>query len=108
MTHTTGEPFPSAEAAWLWACAAHSSIPKASAIDAAMRSLCRRGDIDNTHTRVAYIWGERGRAPDPAIADERTQARLWTEAMDALTWPLIVCGIVVRASKNAEQNEATL
>ncbi len=56
--------------------------------------LYRRRRIDLVHARVLRIWGERGRAPNPASAGERRDAVLWREALDRLEWPLRVKGII--------------
>lgn len=105
------EPFRSAEQAWLWTMAAllarHAGasrpgggIPRPCDPDdviVCLDGLYRRKRIDLAHARVLRAWGERGHAPDARVPAERAEARLWTEAMDLLAWPLRVRGIVVDA-----------
>ena len=57
-------------------------------------ALYRRRRIDLVHARILRIWGERQAPPNPAVASERCDWRLWREAMDRLEWPLRVKGIV--------------
>jgi hypothetical protein len=57
-------------------------------------ALYRRRRIDLVHARILRIWGERQTAPTPAVASERSDWRLWREALDRLEWPLRVKGIV--------------
>jgi hypothetical protein len=56
--------------------------------------LYRQRRIDLQHARILRIWGERQQAPDPNYPRERTDARLWREALNRLEWPLRVKGIV--------------
>lgn len=102
-------PFRSAEQAWHWAIAA---------LLARREGTCRRGvglvrpcDPDDIirsldqlyrghrisllHARVLRVWGERQSAPDAKYPSERTEARLWLEALERLEWPLRIKGIVV-------------
>ena len=102
------EPFRDAEQAWLWTMAAllarHAGasrpgggVPRPCDPDdviLCLDSLYRRKRIDLAHARVLRAWGERGIAPDARLPAERTEARLWAEAMDLLDWPLRVRGIV--------------
>ena len=46
------------------------------------------------HARVLRAWGERQMAPSVAVAAERHDHLLWTEALERLEWPLRVKGIV--------------
>jgi hypothetical protein len=57
-------------------------------------TLYRRRRIDLAHARILRIWGERRIAPNPAYVGERSDWRLWREAVGALEWPLRVKGIV--------------
>ncbi len=57
-------------------------------------TLYRRRRVDLVHARILRIWGERQMAPNPAVAGERCDWRLWQEAMERLEWPLRVKGIV--------------
>jgi hypothetical protein len=102
------EPFRSAEHAWLWTMAAliarHSgasrpggAVPRPCEPDdviLCLDALYRRKRIELAHARVLRAWGERGCPPDARLPAERTEARLWGEAMALLDWPLRVRGIV--------------
>lgn len=102
------EPFRNAEQAWLWTMAAllarHAGasrpgggVPRPCDPDdviLCLDSLYRRKRIDLAHARVLRSWGERGMAPDGRLPAERTEARLWAEAMGLLEWPLRVRGII--------------
>jgi len=57
-------------------------------------TLYRRRRVDLVHARILRIWGERQMAPNPALAGERCDWRLWREALERLEWPLRVKGIV--------------
>jgi hypothetical protein len=56
--------------------------------------LYRRRRIDLLHARILRIWGERGMAPNPNYFAERSDAKIWREALERLEWPLRVKGIV--------------
>lgn len=56
--------------------------------------LYRRRRIDLHHVRILRLWGHRGRAPNPALASERGDWRVWREALDRLDWPLRSLGIL--------------
>jgi hypothetical protein len=100
-------PFRSAEHAWFWTMAAlrarHDGARTARNPNAVARpcdpddvvkcldGLYRQRRIDLTHARILRTWGERQTAPTPA---ERTEWRLWQEAISRLEWPLRVKGIV--------------
>ena len=97
--------FPSAEDAWYWtvACLAArhgdgSPPPVRSCrpedVLHCLDRLYRRRRVQLVHVRIMRLWGERGRAPNPAHALERCDWRFWREAMDRLDWPLRQCGIV--------------
>jgi hypothetical protein len=104
------EPFRSAEEAWLWTMAALVARREGARYTAnqgrvtrpcepddvvkCLDALYRRRRIDLVHARILRIWGERQAAPNPAYAGERSDARLWREALDRLEWPLRVKGIV--------------
>ena len=108
-TGAVPEPFRSAEQAWFWTIAALTarhegatrpggSVPRPCDPDDVMRCLdllYYRKRIDLSHARVLRDWGERGVAPDGRYPAERTEARLWQEALERLDWPLRVRGIVV-------------
>jgi len=103
-------PFHSAEEAWFWTMAAlrarhdgarsarnPNAIPRPCEPDDVLKcldGLYRQRRIDLVHARIMRIWGERGTTPNPAWASERSDARLWREAMGRLEWPLRVKGIV--------------
>ena len=108
-TGMPAEPFRSAEQAWFWTIAAltarHAgatraggSVPRPCDPDDVIRCLDLlywRKRIDLAHARVLRAWGERGVPPDGRHPAERTEARLWNEALERLEWPLRVRGIVV-------------
>jgi len=56
--------------------------------------LYRRRRIDLHHVRILRLWGHRGRAPNPGLASERGDWRVWREALDRLDWPLRSLGIL--------------
>ena len=103
-------PFRSAEDAWFWTMAAlrarHDGARTARNPAAVARpcdpddvvkcldGLYRQRRINLTHARILRIWGERQTAPNAAGAGERSEWRLWREAMSRLEWPLRVKGIV--------------
>lgn len=104
------QPFRDAEEAWLWTMAALMArrdgaryvakagrVPRPCEPDDVVKcldTLYRRRRIDLTHARILRIWGERQIAPNPGYASERSDWRLWREALDRLEWPLRVKGIV--------------
>ena len=99
-------PFASTEASWFWCMAellarregrqtmSCPQVCKPDEIVKALDTLYRRRRIDLVHARVLRIWGERQTAPNPAYALERSDWRLWREAMDRLDRLLRVKGIV--------------
>ncbi len=103
-----GEPFRSAEQAWFWTMASLVARREGSNSDGphtarpcdpddvvkCLDQLYRRRRIDLVHARILRIWGERGTAPNPVYPLERSDWRLWREALDRLEWPLRVKGIV--------------
>ena len=105
-----GQPFCSAEEAWIWTMAALTARREGARYVAnagrvtrpcepddvvkCLDTLYRRRRIDLTHARILRIWGERQAAPNPAYASERSDWRLWREALDRLEWLLRVKGIV--------------
>lgn len=104
-------PFVSAEEAWFWTMSALIARRDGARIVAGkgnkvrpcepddvikcLDRLYRQRRIDLVHARILRIWGERSSAPDPRHLSERTDARLWREALSRLEWPLRVKGIVV-------------
>lgn len=107
---TRSEPFRTTEEAWFWTMAALVARRDGARIVAnagkvarpcepddvvkCLDGLYRRRRIDLTHARALRIWGERGTAPNPAFVGERSDWKLWREALDRLEWPLRVKGIV--------------
>lgn len=105
-----GEPFRTPEEAWFWTMTALTARREGASYRAnngkvkrpcdpddivlCLDTLYRNRRIDLAHARVLRAWGERGAAPDPAYAAERSDHRLWREAMDRLEWPLRIKGIV--------------
>lgn len=102
------EAFRSAEQAWFWTMAAlvarregtHGGGARTERpcdpddVVKCLDQLYRRRRIDLVHARILRIWGERGTAPNPTYPAERSDWRLWREALDRLEWPLRVKGIV--------------
>jgi hypothetical protein len=104
------ESFRDAEEAWLWTMAALVARREGARYTAnqgktvrpcepddvvkCLDALYRRRRIDLAHARILRIWGERQASPNPAVASERCDWRLWRGALDRLEWPLRVKGIV--------------
>jgi hypothetical protein len=104
------QPFASAEEAWLWTMAALIARREGARYTAnkgavtrpcdpddvvkCLDALYRQQRINLTHARILRIWGERQLPPSPAVAAERHDHRLWSEALERLEWPLRVKGIV--------------
>jgi hypothetical protein len=57
-------------------------------------ALYRKRRIDLAHARVLRTWGERQIPPNPSVAAERYDHRLWVEALERLAWPLRIKGII--------------
>lgn len=109
-TLATPVPFASAEEAWFWTMSALIARRDGARIVAGkgtavrpcepddvikcLDRLYRQRRIDLVHARILRIWGERSSAPDARYPAERTDARLWREALTRLEWPLRVKGIV--------------
>jgi hypothetical protein len=99
-------PFPSVEAAWFWAAAVlHAQHDPAAAPPPAgpcrvedvvkcLDVLYRAGALELLHARILRIWGWRGLPPNPGHPRERSDWRLWREAIEALDAPLRARGIV--------------
>jgi len=101
-------PFTSAEAAWFWTMAAlvarrdgasHAWTPEKGArpcepddVVKCLDRLYRQRRLDLTHARILRRWGERQVAPDRV--KDRGDYRIWCEAIERLSWPLRVRGIV--------------
>jgi hypothetical protein len=103
-------PFANAEEAWLWTMgclmarrqgarfgANKGTVSRPCEPDDVVKcldTLYRQRRIDLLHARILRIWGERQAAPSPVYASETADWRIWREAMERLTWPLRVKGIV--------------
>ncbi len=106
-------PFRDAEEAWLWTMAAlvarregsprgvdGAGVPRPAVPEDVLRcldTLYRRRRVDLLHARILRIWGERGMAPDPSRAAERSDSQIWREALQRLEWPLRVKGVIAVA-----------
>jgi hypothetical protein len=104
------QPFRNAEDVWLWTMAALIARREGARYTAnkglvsrpcdpddvvkCLDGLYRQHRIDLAHARILRIWGERQMAPSMAVAAERHDYRLWSEALERLEWPLRVKGIV--------------
>jgi hypothetical protein len=100
------DPFHSAEAAWFWTVAAMRAAAdpfaprpdpapcRAEDILRCLDGLYRQRRIDLLHARILRIWGARGVAPNPARPRERSDWRIWHEALDRLEGPLRAQGVV--------------
>jgi hypothetical protein len=102
--------FSSAEEAWLWTMACLTARRQGARFGAnrglvirpcepddvvkCLDKLYRQRRIDLLHARILRIWGERQMAPDPSYASEKSDWRIWREALDRLEWPLRLKGIV--------------
>jgi len=91
-------PFRNAEQAWFWTMAALLARHEGGSRPGG-RGLYRTKRIALAHARVLRTWGERGMRPEAHRPAERTEAKLWAEAMTLLEWPLRVRGIVVTAAR---------
>ena len=95
-------PFPSPAAAWFWtanvlalrAKGQHPPNPTADEVLRTLDRLYRRRKIELVHARILRIYGERQRAPNPAYPPERSDHRLWEQALNALIFPLKQKGIL--------------
>src|ERR1700742_4856834 len=92
------QPFGSAQEAWLWTMAALIARREGARFSArkglvtrpcepddvvkCLDGLYRQRRIDLAHARVLRIWGERQMAPSVAVAVERHDHRLWSEALE--------------------------
>jgi hypothetical protein len=103
-------PFESAEHAWLWTMAALIARREGARFTAnkgaiarpcepddivkCLDALYRQGRIELAHARVLRVWGERQMPPSLSVAAERRDHAHWAEALERLTWPLRIKGIV--------------
>ena len=104
------EPFRSADDAWFWTMSALAARRDGARYSAGLGKvarpcepddvikcldrLYRRRRIDLVHARILRIWGERGVPPNPAHQAERSDFRVWREAMERIDWLLRIKGIV--------------
>ena len=109
LTRLPVEPFRSAEQAWFWTMAAlrsrHSGVRSSGGlvrrpcdpddIVKCLDQLYRNRRVDLGHARALRVWGERQAAPDLNRTSEHLDAVLWNEAMERLSWPLRMKGIVI-------------
>ncbi len=108
-------PFGTAEQAWFWTMGSlvarrSAQPPRADASREIARSwtpedvlkcldqLYRRRRIDLLHARILRRWGERQVAPSPGRHWEKSDCRIWREAIGRLEWPLRMRGIVRQAN----------
>ena len=103
-------PFRTADEAWLWTMAAltarrdgarytarQGKIARPCEPDDVVKcldTLYRNRRIDLGHARILRIWGERQLVPNPAHPSERSDFRLWREAMERLEGLLRGKGII--------------
>ena len=59
-----------------------------------LNSLYERRGVALLHARILRLWGERQTTPDPHIAAQADDARVWQQAMGQLEWALRGRGIV--------------
>jgi hypothetical protein len=102
--------FANAEEAWLWTMgclmarrqgarfgANKGSVSRPCEPDDVVKcldTLYRQRRIDLLHARILRVWGERQAPPNPAYASEKSDWRIWREAMERLDWPLRLKGII--------------
>lgn len=91
-------PFASAEDAWFSvARALQAGRPRDGHVEGVVRCLdrlYRHRRIELLHARILRIWGRRGVPPNPARPSERSDWRIWREALDRMEGPLRAQGIV--------------
>ncbi len=111
-THDSADtqPFRTAEEAWLWTMAAilarrdgagpawrPEGPPRPCDPDDVIRcldTLYRQRSIELLHARVLRIWGERQSSPRPDRPMQRSDWRLWHQALGQLEWALRARGVV--------------
>ena len=110
VTFPSSVKFADAEEAWLWTMGCLMARRQGARFSAnkglvsrpcepddvvkCLDALYRQRRIDLLHARILRIWGERQAAPNPAYASEKSDWRIWREALQRLEWPLRVKGIV--------------
>ena len=97
-------PFDSTEAAWFWtaqALRAGNTLARgpcrAEDVVRCLDRLYRTRRIELLHARILRIWGNRGVPPNPARPRERSDWRIWREAIERLEGPLRAQGIVAHS-----------
>jgi hypothetical protein len=106
MATHSAPPFSSAKEARFWTMSAITAAaagapsarsrggPSPDDVVKALDRLYRNRRIDLEHARVLRIWGNKRREPDPTVPGQAGDARLWSEAIGHLEWPLRVRGII--------------
>jgi len=114
-----GEPFASAEEAWLWAVerydstlagarprAGRSTTPRAGdprdVVNVAAR-LLRGGVLTRDQAAVLFQCAREKRLPDPRVPEERARLRTWRNALARLEPPLIAKGLVSGAGGSPDE-----
>lgn len=107
------QPFHDAAEAWFWYARAQRArrdgqrfdgpgglLRPCSADDVVLAAikLVRRGVLRVWHLRVLASYGFQDRPPDPRLAEEEADARLWDEALDRLTTALRAKGIIAEGT----------
>lgn len=103
-------PFSSGEAAWLWFCLCQAARDEGARFIAdagetarpcdpddiyrAAAALHRRGSLHAAHLRVMGRYGRAASPPDSRLPEQRSDSRLWSQAMDHLGEALRLKGIV--------------
>jgi len=110
--------FANSEEAWFWTMAALTARRDGARLSAGrgekirpcepddvikcLDRLYRQRRIELAHARIMRIWGERNCAPSPRVPSERSDLRLWNEAMERLDFPLRAKGIVAGPARGFE------
>jgi len=109
MSAAVQQPFRTAEEAWFWYVRAQRARRDGQRFDGpgdvarpcsaddiylAAVKLVRGGTLRLWHLRTLLAFGFQDRPPDPRVAAEERDARLWDEALDRLTTVLRRKGIV--------------
>ena len=112
------QPFATSEEAWFWTMAALTARRDGARLSAGrglkvrpcepddvikcLDRLYRQRRIELSHARIMRIWGERNCVPSPRVPSERSDLRLWNEAMERLDFPLRAKGIVAGPARGFE------
>ena len=108
--HAEGQPFGTAEEAWLWTAAALTARRDGARVAAGRGKIRRPCEPDHvvrcldrlyatrkvtlTQARVLRVWGERQQAPDPRHVGERADYAVWEDVMAVLTPSLRSRGLI--------------